>query len=77
MADKIKVTLEQINLIMAGVLHGHAECQRGKDLAATLNSVFDSYIVVPDFEPGDICDRCGIMKRPEGGHLCEDCGEDV
>jgi hypothetical protein len=24
-----------------------------------------------------VCTRCGIKKRPEGGHMCGSCGEDV
>ena len=23
------------------------------------------------------CGRCGILKRPEGGHMCEVCGENI
>lgn len=23
------------------------------------------------------CERCGIGKRPEGGHMCGSCGENI
>jgi hypothetical protein len=23
------------------------------------------------------CGRCGVLKRPEGGHRCGSCGQDV
>jgi hypothetical protein len=26
---------------------------------------------------GEVCDRCGIRIRPEGGHLCGSCGRDI
>jgi hypothetical protein len=28
-------------------------------------------------EPTEECTRCGIMIRPEGGHMCGSCGRDI
>lgn len=31
----------------------------------------------PITRPMEICGRCGIAIRPEGGHRCESCGRDI
>lgn len=30
-----------------------------------------------DFLEDRLCNRCGILKRAQGGHMCGSCGEDV
>ncbi len=43
--EKIKVTLSQMNLLLAAVEHGFRENERGKNLQGALASVFDMYEV--------------------------------
>jgi len=31
----------------------------------------------PEEEEGEVCQRCDILIRPEGGHRCGSCGRDI
>lgn len=58
MAEKIKLTNAQMNVMLVAVEHGYKQCEKGANLEAALASVYDLYEVgkPPGTHPNPIID---------------------
>lgn len=48
--ERLKISQQQMNLILMAVEHGVRQCEKGRNLQAALASVFELYEVVPPHE---------------------------